>query len=128
MGELTDGVNWLAVGVGTVLSFLLGWLWYSPKLFATKWMEGVGAKPDGSGKMPMPPLIVQLIGTFLLSWVVGITATDNALLTIILIAVTIIVLVVANGMFSMKSRYAITTEAGFIAAMVVLMIAVQGIL
>ena len=128
MSELTDGVNWLAVGVGTVLSFLLGWLWYSPKLFATKWMEGVGAKPDGSGKMQMPPLVVQLIGTFLLSWVVGITATDNALLTIILIAVTIIILVVANGMFSMKSRYAITTEAGFIAAMVVLMIAVQGIL
>ena len=76
----------------------------------------------------MPPLVVQLIGTFLLSWLVGITATDNALLTVILIAVTIIVLVVANGMFSMKSRYAITTEAGFIAAMVVLMIAVQGIL
>lgn len=127
MGELTEGVNWLAVGVGTVLSFLLGWLWYSPWLFATKWMQGVGAKPDGSGKMPMPPLVVQLIGTFLLAWVVGITAAHNALLTIILIAATIVVLLAANGMFSMKSSYAITTEAGFIAAMVVLMIIVQGI-
>jgi len=90
-------------------------------------MEGVGAKPDGSGKMPMPPLVVQLVGTFLLAWIVGITAAHNALLTIILIAATIIILVVANGMFRMKSRYAITTEAGFIAAMVVLMIIVQGI-
>ena len=47
--------------------------------------------------------------------------------TIILIATTIVVLLAANGMFSMKSSYAITTEAGFIAAMVVLMIIVQGI-
>lgn len=126
MAELTEGVNWLAVGVGTVLSFLLGWLWYSPWLFANKWMEGVGMKPDG--KVEIPPLIVQLIGTFLLAWVVGITAAQNALLTIILIAAAFVVLIAANGMFSMKSRYAITTEAGFIAAMAVVMIAVQGIL
>ncbi len=126
MAELTEGVNWLAVGVGTVLSFLLGWLWYSPWLFANKWMEGVGMKPDG--KMEMPPLIVQLIGTFLLAWVVGITAAQNALLTIILIAAAFVVLIAANGMFSMKSRYAIATEAGFVAAMAVVMIAVQGIL
>ena len=125
MIELTEGVNWLAVAVGTILSFLLGWLWCSPWLFANKWMEGVGIKPDG--KMAMPPLVVQLIGTFLLAWVVGITAAHNALLTIILTTLAIVVLIVANGMFSKKSRYAITTEAGFIAAMVALMIIVQGI-
>ena len=33
MGEITSGVNWLAVTVGAVAAFLLGWLWYSPKLF-----------------------------------------------------------------------------------------------
>jgi hypothetical protein len=33
MNELTYGVSWLAVGAGFVLSFILGWLWYSPKLF-----------------------------------------------------------------------------------------------
>ena len=125
MVELIEGVNWLAVGVGTVLSFLLGWLWYSPWLFANKWMEGVGIKPDG--KMSMPPLVVQLIGTFLLAWVVGITAANNALLTIILIAVTIVVLMVANGMFGRKGQQAIAIEAGFVAAMVVLMIIVQGV-
>jgi hypothetical protein len=125
MAELTEGVNWLAVGVGTVLSFLLGWLWYSPKLFGPKWMEGAGVKADGN--MAMPPLVVQLIGTFLLAWVVGITAARNALLTIILVAATIVVLLAANGMFGMRSRYAIAVETGFVAAMVVLMIIVQGI-
>ena len=44
MGELTTGVSWLAVIVGAVVSFLVGWLWYSPKLFGPKWAEGVGVK------------------------------------------------------------------------------------
>ena len=34
MAELTEGVNWLDVGVSTVLSFLLGWAWYSPMLLS----------------------------------------------------------------------------------------------
>jgi Protein of unknown function (DUF1761) len=127
MGELTDGVNWLAVGVGTVLSFLLGWLWYSPKLFAKKWIEGINVKPNGSTTPPASAMIMQLLGTFLLSWLVGITAVDYALLTMLLIVATIVALVIANGIFVSKSRYAITTEAGFIVAMAVVMIAVQAI-
>ncbi len=128
MAELTEGVNWLAVSVGTVLSFLLGWPWYSPRLFVKKWIEGVNGKPNPDGKMAITALIVQLIGTFLLAWVVGITAAHNAFATIILIAVTGIRCLLPNGIFSMKSRYAIATEAGFVAAMAVVMIAVQGIL
>ncbi len=33
MAEITENDNWIAVVVGAVVSFLLGWLWYSPKLF-----------------------------------------------------------------------------------------------
>ena len=127
MGELTEGVNWLAVVIGTILSFILGWAWYSPMLFAKKWIEGVNVKPDPDAKMPVPAMIVQLIGTFLLAWLVGITAVHNALATIILIILTIIALIIANGLFVSKSNYAIATEAGFVAAMAVVMIAVQGI-
>ena len=32
MEEITSNVAWLAVIVGAVLSFLVGWLWYSPML------------------------------------------------------------------------------------------------
>jgi Protein of unknown function (DUF1761) len=128
MTELTANVNWLAVFVGFVLSFLLGWLWYSPKLFGTKWAEGVGVKIDTAGAPQVAPMVLQAIGTFLLAWLVGITAGNNALATIILIAITIIVLMAAGGKFSRKSNYAMWTEVGFVAAMVVIMIAVQGIL
>jgi hypothetical protein len=128
MTEITANVNWLAVAVGFVLSFALGWLWYSPKLFGPKWAEGVGVKPGDAKSMPMAPMILQAIGTFLLAWLVGVTAAGNALATIILVAITFMVLQAASGKFTGKSDYAIATEVGFIAAMVVLMIIVQGIL
>lgn len=128
MNEITANVHWLAVIVGFVLSFLLGWLWYSPKLFGTKWAEGVGVKMGEANQMPVAPMVLQAVGTFLLAWVVGVTAGNNALATIILIAVTMIVLQAAGGLFTKKSTYAILTEVGFIAAMVVLMIVVQGVL
>ncbi|MGB8315322.1 MAG: DUF1761 domain-containing protein [Aestuariivirga sp.] len=128
MSELTTNVNWLAVVVGFVLSFGLGWLWYSPKLFGAKWAEGVGAKiGDGAATPPAAPMVLQAIGTFLLAWLVGVTASNNALLTIILVAITYMVLQAASGKFTGKSNYAIGTEVGFTAAMVVLMIIVQGI-
>ena len=57
MGELTEGVNWLAVGVGTVLSFLLGWAWYSPLLFVKKWIEGINVKPNPNAKMPAAAMV-----------------------------------------------------------------------
>ena len=39
--HLSD-VNFLAVGLATVLTFGLGALWYSPLLFAKTWMAGHG--------------------------------------------------------------------------------------
>jgi len=56
MEELYMEVNWIAVLVGAVAAYLLGWLWYSPKLFGTKWMAGVGITPDDNTPM-MPALI-----------------------------------------------------------------------
>jgi hypothetical protein len=128
MAELTEGVNWLAVGVGTVLSFLLGWAWFSPLLFVKKWIEGINVKPNSDAKMPAAAMIMQLIATFLLAWLVGIGAAHNALAMTILIAVTIIALFVANGLFGSKSNHAIAIEGGFVAAMAVVMIVVQAIL
>ena len=127
MGELTVNVSWLAVIVGTAASFLLGWLWYSPKLFGTKWAEGVGVDLGAASGMPVGAMATQLIATFLLAWLVGITAGQNALLTIILIALAIIMFIVSNGLFAKKSSYAIGVEGGFIAAMTIIMIIVQGI-
>ena len=44
MEAITTGVSWWAVGISTVLCFMLGGLWYSPILFGIRWAEGVGVE------------------------------------------------------------------------------------
>jgi len=128
MAEISMNVNWIAVVVGAVLSFLLGWFWYSPKAFGTKWADGVGVELGKAKEMPAGAMVSQAIGTFLFAWVVGVTAANNALLTFILVTVTIAALIFANGMFARKSTYAVITETGFIFAMAVVMFLAQAIL
>lgn len=127
MDEIITNVNWLAVIVGFVVSFLVGWAWYSPKLFGEKWAEGVGLDLQKASKMSVPAMIFQALGTFLLAWVVGVTAKNDALLTIVLVAVTFAVLMMAGGYFSQKSAYARHTESSFVLVMVAIMIICQGI-
>ncbi|WP_438464625.1 DUF1761 domain-containing protein [Marinomonas sp. PE14-40] len=127
MGELTQGVNWLAVVIGFFLSFLLGWLWYSPKLFGKKWALGVGVEMNEDTKPAPLSMVLQASGTFMLAWLVGITAVSNALLTILLIMFAFICLQAASGLFCQKSKYAILVEAGYIFTMTLIMIVCQGV-
>lgn len=127
MSEITD-INWLATIIGFALAFGLGMIWFSPRMFGKKWAEGVGLDPAGPSKPPVMAMTFQTIGTFLLAWIVGVTAQNDALLTIILITATIIVLAGASGAFTGKSAYARHTEGGFTLAMVVIMIICQGLL
>jgi Protein of unknown function (DUF1761) len=127
MGEITNGVNWLAVVTGAVLAFLLGWLWYSPLAFGKAWAKGSGVALGNPSEMPIKAMVTQLIGTFLLAWVVGVTAAQNALITIFLILAMLAVVVAGNGAFMKKSNQAIGIDAGFIIAMGAIMIVVQGI-
>lgn len=126
--ELISGLDWWAILIGTALAFLLGWLWYSPKMFGAKWAEGVGVSLADGGEMPVLAMISQLVGTFLLAWVVGIMAIAGAYMTLALIVATIVVLMAAGGLFAKKSAYAIATETGFVIAMSLVMVVVQALL
>lgn len=126
--ELIGNLNWWAILVGTVLGFLLGWLWYSPKMFGAKWAEGVGLSAENCGGMPIAALVVQVAGTFLLAWLVGIMTIAGAYMTLALIVLSIVVLMAAGGLFAKKGTYAIATETGFVVAMAVVMVVVQKVL
>ncbi|MEQ8369941.1 MAG: DUF1761 family protein [Alphaproteobacteria bacterium] len=128
MMEITAGVNWLAVVVGAVAAFLLGSLWFSPMLFGKKWAAGVGVELGSAASMPVAAMVTQAIGLFLVAWVVGVTATQNALLTLILITLAFTVMAMSNGMFVKKSGYAVTVEAGYSIAVVAVMFVAQAIL
>ncbi|MBT8078106.1 MAG: DUF1761 domain-containing protein [Gammaproteobacteria bacterium] len=43
-------VNWLAVSVAAIATFVIGGLWYSPLLFYKKWAALVGMTPEKQGK------------------------------------------------------------------------------
>ncbi len=128
MIELTENVNWPAVGAGAFIAYMLGWIWYSPKLFASKWMAGNGLKAEEMTGMPMGAMAVQALGTFMLAWLVGITAAQNALLTIILIVLTIIVLMVSAGLYVQKKPAVIAIDTGYVFLMAVIMIVCQGVI
>lgn len=127
MEAILADVNWIAVIVGAIAAFALGAFWFSPKMFGTKWMKGVGVSEDDKSPM-MHAMITQAVGTFLLAWVIGLTAAQENLFMAIMVGLMVTALIGANGMFAQKSAYAIKTEAGFVVAMVVIMVLVHAIL
>ena len=67
------------------------------------------------------PLIV---GLFLMSWFVGVTAASNLLLTVILATLAFVVLAQSGAMFRGQSTYARRVDAGhWIASLVIMIIA-----
>ena len=83
MAELISSLNWLAVLTATVLYFVLGALWYSPVLFAKKWMELRNIKEeDIDGPNPIIFLysfILQLMGVISLALFIAAMGIDSAM-------------------------------------------------
>ncbi len=127
MSEITNGVSWLAVAAGAILSFVLGYFWYSPTLFGTKWAAGSHVELNTADKMPMQAMATQGIGLLLMSWFVGVTANSNALYTVILATGAFTVLQFSGNSFSGKSNYARWVDAGYWIASLVIMILAQSI-
>ncbi len=127
MGELMEGVNWLGVIVGTVVSFLAGWLWYSPKLFGTKWAEGSRVQLGNANEMPVGAMIAQVVGLFLMSWLVGVTMANNAVWTAILATLAFAILAYSGSMFSQKTAYARVVDFGYWIVALVIMVICQSL-
>jgi hypothetical protein len=66
-------INYLAVLVSGVVIFMLGGLWYSPALFAKKWVALQGKSTDEMSGGANPMMYVQVfICGLLISWVLAI--------------------------------------------------------
>lgn len=119
-------VNWPAVLLGTVAAYALGMLWFG-KLFGTAWARGShGIQPPKSP--PVPAMLVQLIGTFLMAWLIGATETQQAIWTALVAILAIASLQLGGGLFSQKSATAALIDGGYVVAAGGLMILAQGIL
>ncbi len=120
-------MNWTAVAVGTIAAFGLGMLWFSPLLFGRAWAAGShNIKPPASP--PVLAMLIQFIGTAVLALVVGITETDQAIMTAIGAILAVALIVAGMDLFSQKNGKATAVDAGYIVAGGVLMILAHGLL
>lgn len=120
-------VNSLAVIVGTVAAYALGMIWFSPMLFGKAWAAG-SHDIKRLDSPPVPAMIVQLIATFVLALVVGMTETTEALLTAIAAIVAAALMVAGMDLFSQKTGKATAIDAGYVVVGGALMIVAQGLL
>ena len=129
MNEITANVNWLAVIVGMILSMGLGFVWFNPKSKLGKiWAEGVGVGLSPPEKFPALAMGMNTLGLFLMSWFVGVTATNNALLTVILATVAFAMLNGAHTLFNAATKGAAAVAMSYWLVALLLMIASQGLL
>ena len=125
MSELTSDINWVAVVVGAVLSYLAGWLWYSPRLFGERWANA--ANVTYSKTPPAAASAMHFGGMVLLSWFVGVMAREGLLATTILLTVAGAVLGYAtDGYLKIKTDGKLI-NAGYWIAMIAIMVIVQAL-
>lgn len=125
MQDIAGGMNWIAVIVGAVAAFLIGWLWYSPALFGPRWAEGVGVEMGTASEMPVGAMVGQAIGLLLLSGFVGALTAANAISTLVIGTLAFAMLAYSGGMFRRNSAYARVTDLGYLVVSVVIMVLVQ---
>jgi p-aminobenzoyl-glutamate transporter AbgT len=80
------GVNLLAVLVAAIATMVIGFLWYSPMLFARPWMVLMGYNPDdkaaldemrkGAGKNYAIAFVLSLISAFVLGKIIQVTTVE----------------------------------------------------
>jgi D-alanyl-lipoteichoic acid acyltransferase DltB (MBOAT superfamily) len=83
------GVNLPAVLLAAAATMVVGFVWYSPLLFARPWMRLMGYAPDdkakqdemrkGAGKLYAISFVASLVGAFILARIIHHTAVHTVL-------------------------------------------------
>lgn len=126
MDKMLTDVNWPAVIAGTIVAFALGMAWFG-RLFGKPWREGSHGI-EAPARLPITAVTLQFLGTFLMAWLIGATASVNALGTAFVAIAAIATLLLAGSLFSQKSPAAALIDGGFVVAMGAVMILFQGLL
>ncbi len=76
MQNAFQNLNWFAIAVAAVSAFILGGLWYSPLMFAKRWMKETGITEESTKNTNMTKLfsmafILSFIASFFLAMFIG---------------------------------------------------------
>jgi hypothetical protein len=85
------GVNYLAVIVAAVVALVIGFIWYSPRVFGNRWMAYLGTTQAQLGNPGPTGMAVGVVASLLNAWVLAVlalnlggkTLTDGILLGVI---------------------------------------------
>ena len=123
MEALVTNVNWLAVGLSTIVSYLFASFWYSPTAFGGKWAAGLGLKDGAQGGFSMIALVCQFFSILLLAWIISLAVANDSVAFIFLISLTIFFFVLTANLMSKASNYSSLVEATFVLTMSFIMTA-----
>ena len=102
MNEIFE-VNWLAIVVGTVVAFFVGYVWYDQKMgFGKKWLTGIGGQAVPNRPLG-PMLLLQVVSTFIYGWTLALIA-PTSVATAVLAIIVVAAWVKTNGFFSGKTK------------------------
>ena len=68
-------INYIAVVLATLSSMIVGFIWYTPRVFGKYWMKLAGIEPTGTMTGAARPIIITVIVSFITAWVLA-GATD----------------------------------------------------
>jgi Protein of unknown function (DUF1761) len=64
-------INYWAVILATLSTMVVGTVWYTPKVFGTKWGTLAGVDMNQPGRSAVVPIIVTVIVSFISAWVLA---------------------------------------------------------
>lgn len=64
-------INYWAVLIATASSMVVGSIWYSPKVFGTRWAKLAHLDMDRPGATAVVPIVVTVLVSFITAWVLA---------------------------------------------------------
>ena len=64
-------INYIAVILATLSSMVVGFIWYTPRVFGNTWMRLTGVNPEAGMSSAARPIIVTVIVSFVTAWVLA---------------------------------------------------------
>jgi len=64
-------INYWAVLIATLSTMVVGSVWYTPKVFGTRWMRLAKVDPHREGASAWMPIVVTVIVSFVSAWVLA---------------------------------------------------------
>lgn len=126
--DYIQGINWLAVLGAAVAAFLLGGLWFSPVMFANKFMEAIAKKPEELGK-PAPAMTLSFVTTLIMATSLALIVSKMTYITVLgglrlglAIGVGVVLMgMISDSAFTATSKQLLWIQGSYHVAMVVLM-------